>query len=251
MKDNFDACLSHTLRWEGGYSDHPADPGGKTYRGVTQATYDAWRRTNGHASRPVTQMSDEEMRAIYRSQYWDAVRADDLPRGVDLATFDYAVNSGPARAARDLQAVLGVTRDGVVGNLTLAAMQGQSASTVSSTLCDRRLKFVRGLSGYSTFGRGWERRIADIRAQSQAMAMGSATRDDIATEPTSKADPKDRTNTSLLGEALKDPVAAIPVAGGMLSALGDEWGPISIAIGFAIVAGTLWLLVRAMRRQTA
>ena len=249
MKGNFNACLSHTLRWEGGYSDHPDDPGGKTYRGVTQATYDAWRRTQGHSPRPVAQMSDEEMRSIYRSQYWDTVRGDDLPRGVDLAMFDYAVNSGPARAARDLQATLSVTRDGVVGNLTLSAMKGKAASTLAASLCDRRQKFVRGLSGYQTFGRGWERRILDIRAQSLAMAKGAASPGEVKPEPTPKADPNSRTNTSLLGEALKDPVAAIPVAGGLLSAIGDEWGPISIAIGFAIIAGTMWLSVRAMRRQ--
>ncbi len=99
---NFERALSLVLKHEGGFADHPADPGGATMMGITQATLAEWR------GRPVTKdevraLSRVEAGAIYRARYWDAVKGDDLPSGLDLAAFDYAVNSGPARAVRTIQ----------------------------------------------------------------------------------------------------------------------------------------------------
>jgi lysozyme family protein len=165
--DRFAACLTEVLKHEGGYADHPADPGGATNMGITHTTLAAWR------GKPVTRqdvraLTRDEAAAIYRARYWDVIRGDDLPRGVDLCVFDFAVNSGPARAARSLQAALGVEMDGTIGPLTLAAAAKREPRALISDLCARRLAFLRSLSTYSVFGRGWERRVSEIEAAALA-----------------------------------------------------------------------------------
>lgn len=159
----FDASLEHVLRHEGGWSDHPRDPGGATMRGITLRTFSDWRgrEVSKEALRAI---SAEEVAAIYRARYWDAVQGDRLPPGVDLAVFDFAVNSGPGRAARTLQAALGVTMDGAIGPVTLAALASRDRAALVRDLCARRRAFLRGLGTYDTFGRGWERRVSEIEA---------------------------------------------------------------------------------------
>jgi lysozyme family protein len=174
MKGNFDRCLAETLRHEGGFADHPKDPGGATMRGVTQRTYDAWRSSAGLAKRPVREIEDAELHAIYREGYWDAIRGDDLPAGVDLAVFDYAVNSGPGRASKELQRVVLATMDGLIGPVTLAAVQARKPSEIVRSLCAGRLAFLKSLSTWETFGRGWERRVVDVQAVALAMTVQPA-----------------------------------------------------------------------------
>lgn len=161
MRENYDFCLKQVLKYEGGYSNHPADPGGATMKGVTQATYDAWRAKKGLPKRSVKLLADDELAAIYRQEYWDKVRGDDLPAGVDLAVFDFAVNSGVSRAAKYLQAIVGVTQDGVIGPATIAATKAHVANAVTN----KRLSFMQSLSTWPTFGKGWRARIDDIRKQ--------------------------------------------------------------------------------------
>lgn len=161
MKENYAFCLKQVLKYEGGYSNHPSDPGGATMKGVTQATYDAWRVKRGLAVQSVRNISDEELQAIYRQEYWDKVRGDDLPAGVDLAVFDFAVNSGVSRASKYLQAIVGVPQDGVIGPQTLQATRAYVANAVTS----KRLSFMQSLKTWSVFGKGWGSRIADIRSQ--------------------------------------------------------------------------------------
>lgn len=180
----FDDALAHVLRHEGGYSDHPKDPGGATMRGVTQRTYDGWRTRAGLATQPVRGISDDEIGAIYRVQYWDRVRGDDLPDGVDLAVFDYAVNSGPARAARDLQRIVGETIDGVIGENTLGAVRSMDPAQVVNALCDARLDFMRGLKTWQTFGKGWSRRVEAVR---EAGLRGSSLAPNVAPMPAARA----------------------------------------------------------------
>lgn len=162
MFHTFDKALALVLAHEGGFSDHPRDPGGATNRGVTQRTYDAWRRRYALPPRPVRQITDDELKAIYRRQYWDPVQADDLPAGLDYAVFDYAVHSGPSRAVKDLQRVVGVRADGIVGSQTLAAVHQAAEDdelAVIAQLCDRRMAFMRGLKTWHVFGKGWTRRV--------------------------------------------------------------------------------------------
>lgn len=158
MKSNFDKSLKYTLAWEGGYSDHPDDPGGKTNFGVTAAVYNAYRRAKGLPIRHVREITMAEVKDIYKRQYWDRVQGDRLPVGLDYAMFDYAVNSGVARAASALQEVLGLKRDGVVGEITLSKIPDEQERVVEA-LCRQRYAFVRRLSTWKSFGKGWTRRI--------------------------------------------------------------------------------------------
>lgn len=162
MKDNFARCLPEILRHEGGWADHRKDPGGATMKGITIGTYRQWK------GRAVTKaelraISDEEVAAIYRRNYWDKVRGDDLPAGLDLVAFDAAVNSGPARGARWLQTALGVAADGKIGPKTIAAAQAADAAMAINRALDIRLSFLRGLKTWSTFGKGWSARVAGVR----------------------------------------------------------------------------------------
>lgn len=157
MKDNFDKCLQTVLRYEGGKVDDPRDPGGRTAYGITQRTYDAWR---GKSGKDVWTITQDEVAAIYKQNYWDKISGDDLPDGVDIATFDFAVNSGVSRAAKYLQSTVGVTQDGVIGPKTVLACK----TYVANQLTDKRLGFLKGLPTWGTFGRGWSNRINDVYA---------------------------------------------------------------------------------------
>lgn len=175
MKGNFNNCLETVLAYEGGLVDNPADPGGLTNQGVTQAVYDAWRAARGLSPRSVRALTPDEKVGIYSSQYWEKVGGDDLPTGIDLAVFDYGVNSGAGKAVKDLQRVLGVPVDGVMGALTIQAALKTEATVVVGKLCDTRLSFMRTLKGWRTFGNGWTSRVNGIRAKSLTMVVTSPT----------------------------------------------------------------------------
>ncbi|MCA0400580.1 MAG: glycoside hydrolase family 108 protein [Proteobacteria bacterium] len=157
-KASFETALHVVLSHEGGYADHPSDPGGATMRGITLVTYADW------LGRPVTKaelraIRPEEVALIYRQRYWDAIRGDDLPSGVDLALFDLAVNSGPKRAGMLVQQVLGLACDGRIGPTTLTAIRESSPKQLIRRVSGARLAFLEGLATFPTFGRGWRRRI--------------------------------------------------------------------------------------------
>jgi len=172
---------------EGGWSNHPKDPGGATMKGVTQRTYDADNKRRGVPTRSVKHITDAEVTAIYDGQYWDTIRGDDLPGGLAYCVFDASVNSGPARAAKWLQRALGVTQDGVIGVQTLAALIGRDLKEVIDQYCDYRLAFMKRLKHWSTFKNGWTRRVAEVRAQSKKWVDGfEVERTVVATQP--KAD---------------------------------------------------------------
>lgn len=167
--ERFARCVAEVLKHEGGYVDHPRDPGGATNRGITHLTLADWR---GH---PVTKadvqaLGEQEAREIYRARFWNAVQGDRLPAGLDLAVFDFAVNSGPGRAARMLQQQLGVVADGAIGPVTLAAIRKVNASRLASGLCRARLAWMRGLSTWATFGKGWTARVVDVERVALEMA---------------------------------------------------------------------------------
>lgn len=159
MRQNFRQIQEWVLAHEGGFVNHPADPGGATNQGITQRTYDGWRVARGEARRSVRNLLSSERDAIYKTQYWNAVRGDDLPAGLDYAVYDYAVNSGPTRAARELQRLLGVTVDGHIGNVTLGAIATANIEQLIIHLCEARLAFMRRLGHWPTFKRGWTRRV--------------------------------------------------------------------------------------------
>lgn len=184
MKANFARCLDEVLKHEGGKVDHPKDPGGRTAYGVTQATYDAWRKKQGLSTRDVFKIERAEIEAIYRNEYWDKVKGDDLPPGVDLAVFDFAVNSGVSRAAKYTQRIVDVAQDGVIGPATLTAIRNYNGP-LNIDLCDERLRFLRALSTWDTFGRGWSARVNSVRKVSEEMRKSTPP----APAPAPKPDP--------------------------------------------------------------
>lgn len=182
----FDYCLDEVLRHEGGYADHPADPGGATNLGITRKTLARWRQVSPWWDLPKAAVQDltrVEAAAIYRASYWDRCKAEHLPAGLDLALFDFAVNSGPDRAIGMLQAGLGVVADGQIGPLTMAAVDARRTADLVNALCDSRLAFLTRLTTFATFGKGWTNRVATIRQAALAMA-GSTTTTTTATKPT-------------------------------------------------------------------
>lgn len=159
---NYKPSLALVLAHEGGYVNHPKDPGGATNQGVTQAVYNAYRRVKGFPIQSVKLISGDEVADIYQKQYWKLVRGDSLPAGLDYAVFDFAVNSGVSRAVRYLQRLVGVEDDAVIGNMTLAAIYAAARANEESLIinyCANRMAFLKSLGTFSTFGKGWTRRV--------------------------------------------------------------------------------------------
>lgn len=167
-RQNFERALDLTLIYEGEYVNHPRDPGGPTNMGITQATLSAFRGDKVTAA-DVKALTLEEARKIYKAQYWDRVRADNLPTGVDFAVFDYAVNSGPARAIKALQKAVGVKDDGVIGAFTLTAVHEWEPAYIVDRITAERMSFLRRLRTWSTFGKGWTRRVEHVQRAAKAM----------------------------------------------------------------------------------
>lgn len=172
MRENFEIAMEWMLAHEGGYVNHPKDPGGATNRGVTQRVYDNYRGRRGLSRRSVRAIEADEIAEIYKRQYWDAVKADDLPAGVDYAVFDYAVNSGPARAIPDLQREIGAQVDKIIGEETLRLTHAQDPFDLIERLCQRRMRFLRGLKHWKTFGRGWTARVMGVKDGAQHDDIG-------------------------------------------------------------------------------
>lgn len=153
----FDDAFRKLLGVEGDYSDHPADPGGKTRYGVTESVARAAGYTGDMKALPV-----DLAQAIYRRMYWDSVRADDLPPSLRYAVFDAAVNSGVKQAVKWLQRAIGATDDGIVGPKTITMARAAQPDSVMRRMLAQRLVFMTDLKTWPTFGRGWSRRIAEI-----------------------------------------------------------------------------------------
>ncbi len=166
----FEACLKPLLEHEGGNDDDAQDMGGRTSRGILQTEYDAYRSRNGLARRDVWTASDAEVREIYKTEYWDVLHCDELPAGVDYAVFDFGVNSGVGRSAKELQKVLGVAQDGKIGPITIKAAASMAAKPRIEQMCDDRLAYLRGLSTWPRFGRGGTTRVQDVRKLAIEMA---------------------------------------------------------------------------------
>ena len=195
-RTRFDICLDEVLRHEGGYADHPSDPGGATNLGITRQTLADWRKISpwwALEKSEVRGLKREEAARIYRANYWERSGAEHLPEGLDLALFDFAVNSGPDRAVRVLQVEVGAVVDGRIGPLTLDAINARIALSGAAGLidafCGRRLTFLTPLSTYAVFGKGWSARVAAIRKAALAAAA-----DNASSKPTNWSTTMDRLN---------------------------------------------------------
>jgi len=167
---SYDEALRRLLVHEGGYSNHPSDPGGPTKFGITIHDYRKYVKQNAIAA-DVKAMTVGEAKTIYRAKYWNAQRCDELPAGVDYAVFDYGVNSGIGRSGKVLRRVLKLTdNSSAVTDAVIAAARAGDAKAVIAAICDERLRFLRSLKTWDVFGKGWGRRVAEVRAAALAMA---------------------------------------------------------------------------------
>jgi len=171
MDRNFNRAVTATLKYEGGYVNHPSDPGGATNLGVTIANFRRYVKPNGTIA-DLKALTVDQAKAVYRRQYWDAVSGAELPDGVDFAVFDFGVNSGPDRAIKRLQKLAGVPQDGRIGPATLKAVRAIPHAKMIHDYQDERLAFLKGLKTWGTFGKGWGRRVQEVR--SLALQMASA-----------------------------------------------------------------------------
>lgn len=190
MRSNFDLFLSEVLKHEGGYVNHPKDPGGPTNLGVTLGT--AKRLgidVDGDGDTDIIDIKKlrrEDAAKVFKVEYWDKVRGDDLPSGVDIATGDFAVNSGVSRSAIFLQELVGVAPDGKIGPLTIAAVQRLDPVKVVNAMCDKRMAFLKRLSTFQTFGKGWTARVSAVRDIGVRLAKSAPAATTIHTKaPTS------------------------------------------------------------------
>src|SRR5262245_46005106 len=175
---SYHEVLARLLVHEGGNDDDPRDPGGRTSRGILQREWDVWRRSHPGLPADVWRAPQDQVAAIYRQNYWNALRCDDLPAGVDYAVFDYGVNSGIGRAAKVLQRLVATAMDGEVGPETIAAAKRAKAAALIEAICDERLAFLQGLRTWATFGRGWGRRVREVRAAALKMAKSAKSAGD-------------------------------------------------------------------------
>lgn len=162
MKENFDAALEAILHHEGGYVHHKLDPGGMTNLGVTKRVWEEWV---GHEvdEKAMRALTPETVAPMYKTKYWDKIRGDELPTGVDYAVFDAAINSGPGRAAKWLQTTVGAVPDGAIGAGTLAKVAAMDAEDIVEKYQATRLAFMQSLPTWDTFGKGWGRRVTEVK----------------------------------------------------------------------------------------
>lgn len=173
---NFDACMEVIFKHEGGYVDHPSDPGGATKFGITHRTLAAHRNVARVSKDDVKRLTKAEAAVIYREDYWGPMQCERLPRGVDLEVMDFGVNAGPTRAIRKLQEALGVEVDGRIGQITMRAAANANPQKLVEKFSDLRMQYYRSLRHWDTFGNGWTRRTRETLAVAQQMASVASGR---------------------------------------------------------------------------
>lgn len=177
MKDTWPRAFDQLIEHEGGFTSDERDPGnkmpdgrpGSTNLGVTQ---NVWEEYVGHevTHEDMKRLTKSDVEPLYKKQYWDTVRGDDLPYGVDYMVFDMGVNSGPGRAVRTLQKAVGATPDGVIGPKTLQAIQSADPHDLIESFSQARLEFMKSLKTWDVYGKGWERRVNEVATLSESLA---------------------------------------------------------------------------------
>ena len=168
MLSNFPASLALVLQSEGGFVNHKNDPGGMTNLGVTRNVWKEWVKHEVDEAE-MRALTPELVTPLYKQRYWDACKCSDLFRGVDYAVFDSAVNMGPGRAAKLLQAALGVTADGVIGRATIAAATAADPVELLEAFSLGKEEFYKSLPTFATFGKGWLNRVAHVQDAAEQM----------------------------------------------------------------------------------
>jgi lysozyme family protein len=235
-KSTYDGALARLLQHEGGYTDHPSDPGGPTNFGITIYDYRKYVKPDATAA-DVKAMTLVEAKRIYRAKYWDAQRCDDLPAGVDYAVFDYGVNSGIGRSGKVLRRCLNLADDSsAVTAAVIAAAAGADAKTLAAAICDERLRFLRRLKTWDVFGKGWGRRVAEVKAYSLALAAGAPTKAPVP-DPASTAG---KGAVPVAKGAQQGSAGAIAAAGAAAANQAHQSGahgwPIAALVAIAVIA---------------
>ena len=168
MQANYDKCLETILHHEGGYVNHPKDPGGETNLGVTKRVSEEFGGT-----KDMKDLTVEDVAPIYKKGYWDKMKGDELPNGLDLCVFDFGVNAGPGRAAKYLQTMIGTVADGGIGPNTLAKLKEyvdeHGLAKSIDNYQEARQAYYEKLSTFATFGRGWTRRVDETTQLAKTM----------------------------------------------------------------------------------
>lgn len=244
MESSFDRALPRVLEYEGGYTDDPRDPGNWTGGKVGVGQNKGTKKGIAAASFPdldIKNLSDAKIAEIYRAKYWAKVRGDDLPPGVDFSVFDAAVNSGPSRSVKWLQAVLGVDQDGKVGDKeTLPAVLKADPATTIKAHCAKRLGFVKSLAIWNTFGKGWSRRIADVEATALSWVL---TKSQMEAEAKKARDAATQQGT---GAVVVTGTGTADQAGG-LSGL-PLWA-VAAAVGLVVAILVIRIIINRQRSQ--
>jgi lysozyme family protein len=165
---NWKKSFELMLASEGGYVNHPSDPGGMTNLGVTKRVWEEWvgRESNEKEMRSLT---PEMVEPLYKRKFWDACKCDDMPSGIDYLVFDFAVNAGVGRSAKILQTAVGVTPDGGIGPITIAAVKAQDPAELVQKFSDAKEAFYRSLNTFDTFGKGWLNRVAAVKIKANTL----------------------------------------------------------------------------------
>jgi lysozyme family protein len=244
---NYVKCLAEVLKHEGGWANHPRDPGGATMRGVIQRNYDRYRDGKGLPRRTVREIENSELQEIYREWFWNEVQGDALPYGFDLVAFDGGVNSGPRRGARWLQIGVGAKADGKVGPKTIEAARRAPVEGIERA-CAARMSFLRALSHWDAFGRGWSRRVASIEAVGTRMWLAAAEGNRVAKatlQERAQAAPERAKAATRAGGAQ----AGATGAGGLGAGVSVEGMPeATIAIALVAIVAVIFITMRARRR---
>ena len=224
---NFVQALALLLVHEGGKTDDPHDPGGRTNWGITHYDYDAYRRSKGLPLRDVFLMDDSERDDIYRTVYWNAIRGDDLPSGLDYVVFDGGVNSGNGQSIKWLQRALpalpanGRLSDALVSQLAQIA----DLAALIEAVCEARREFLRNLDTFQYFGRGWIKRVDDVQATALAWASGSTPPAPTAASSSSQPKALRESGSALPSTAPGDVIAAAGAAGLAATLVGHAQTP--------------------------
>jgi lysozyme family protein len=218
----FEKCHKVTGAWEGGWSDHPSDPGGKTMYGITIAKYrEHFPNATGAQLKSISKAT---ALTIYRKDFWVPISGETLAAGVDLAVYDASVNSGVSRGKKWLKASVG----------------GSNVETVKR-ICAKRLGFMQSLKIWKSFGKGWSRRVADIEAKGVAWALAASNApksvkpalEAEAKKAESKAKTQEKSGAGVgAGGAVASPEAADQLAG--LAMCGF------VVLAVAVVAYLIW-----------
>lgn len=178
MIENWDAAFEHVINHEGGFTDDERDAGNKlpdgrkgcTMWGCTQANWEAYigKKITHDDMRA---LKKEDVKPLYKKNYWDAIRGDVMPKGIDYLLFDFAINAGATQSKKLLQKAVGATPDGIIGSGTLREMQNISEAELIIRFSEEKEKFYKSLSSFPTYGKGWLRRVAQVKTISEGMIV--------------------------------------------------------------------------------